>query len=191
MDINHTVMGAVRAVRQAAAARRQELHLELAETLPHTIADAVRVQQVMWNLLTNAIKFTPQGGRITVRSLLLDAGLKLGEPRDGRAGEHSRWIVIEVADTGGGIPPDFLPFIWDRFRQADGSATRRHGGLGIGLALVKELVEAHGGIAEVSSDGDGSTFSVRLPVIEVEEWMEREPRFQEPQRDANAGRRDV
>ncbi|HEX7176055.1 MAG TPA: GAF domain-containing protein [Pyrinomonadaceae bacterium] len=186
LDVNQSVTSAARAVRQGAAARRQELHLELAESLPHTIADAHRVQQILWNLLTNAIKFTPQGGRVTVRSRLLDEGLKLGE--QGAAGEHLRWIVIEVEDTGEGIPEEFLPFIWDRFRQADGSATRRHGGLGIGLALVKELIEAHGGSAEAESRvGGGTSFSVRLPVIEVEEWMEREPRFQSPRGDG-AGR---
>jgi signal transduction histidine kinase len=181
LDVNQSVMSAARAVRQGAAARRQELHLELAEGLPHTIADAHRVQQVLWNLLTNAIKFTPQGGRVTVRSRLLDEGLKLGE--QGAAGEHLRWIVIEVEDTGEGIPEDFLPFIWDRFRQADGSATRRHGGLGIGLSLVKELIEAHGGHVNAHSQERGARFGVRLPVLGVEGWLAHEPRFERDEHD--------
>jgi GAF domain-containing protein len=160
-DINKAVLEAVGAVRQAAIARGQELSLELYENLPAAYLDAHRVQQILWNLLTNAIKFTPDGGRIIVRSrLIAPDGIMIDEDET----EPARWIVVEVEDTGEGIPPDFLPFVWDRFRQADGSSTRRHGGLGIGLALVKELVEAHGGHAEAKSDGRGATFTVRLPV---------------------------
>ena len=119
---------------------------------------------MLWNLLTNAIKFTPEGGSITVRSRTLDPkGILIGEED-----EASRWVVIEVSDTGEGIPRDFLPFIWDRFRQADSSSKRRHGGLGIGLALVKELVEAHGGRVEARSEGRGATFTVRLPAPKTE-----------------------
>ncbi|HYP54241.1 MAG TPA: ATP-binding protein, partial [Pyrinomonadaceae bacterium] len=91
-----------------------------------------------------------------------------------------QWVEIEVEDTGEGISRDFLPFIWDRFRQADSSATRRHGGLGIGLALVRELVEAHGGEVEAESAGSGAKFIVRLPVLEAEEWLGREPRVDTP-----------
>jgi signal transduction histidine kinase len=116
-------------------------------------------------LLTNAIKFTPEGGRITVRSRLFDArAILVSDDGDG----PMRWITIEVEDNGEGIRPDFLPHVWDRFRQADSSSTRRHGGLGIGLALVKELVEAHGGLVEARSEGRGATFIVRLPLANVE-----------------------
>ncbi|MBV9958763.1 MAG: hypothetical protein JO360_10095, partial [Acidobacteria bacterium] len=147
-------------------ARRLKLMLELGENLPSINADAHRLQQVLWNLLHNAIKFTPEGGEIKVASRLLDSSAYLiedGEP------DARRWIVLEVSDTGEGIPADFLPYVWDRFRQADGSSTRRHGGLGIGLALVKELVEAHGGQVEAKSEGRGATFIVRLPVTEASE----------------------
>ncbi|HEX8852985.1 MAG TPA: GAF domain-containing protein, partial [Pyrinomonadaceae bacterium] len=126
-DINYAVSNAARTIRQAALARRIDLRLELEDPLPLTVADAQRLQQVLWNLLSNALKFTPEGGSVTVRSRLLDDGAK----NEGGAHEAQRrqWIVIEVEDTGEGIAPDFLPYIWDRFRQADSSATRRHGGL--------------------------------------------------------------
>jgi CheY-like chemotaxis protein/anti-sigma regulatory factor (Ser/Thr protein kinase) len=111
--------------------------------------DGARLQQVLWNLLSNAIKFTPRGGRveITVR----------------RVNSH---VEIVVADTGAGIPPEFLPHVFERFRQADGSRARTHGGLGIGLAIVRHLVELHGGSVHAYSagDGHGSTFTVKLPL---------------------------
>jgi GAF domain-containing protein len=175
-DINHAISNTVRTVRQAAIARRIDLRLELEDPLPLTVADAQRLQQVLWNLLSNALKFTPEGGTVTLRSRLLEDGAKM----EGGASDAPRrqWIVIEVEDTGEGIAPDFLPYIWDRFRQADSSATRRHGGLGIGLALVRELVEAHGGQVEAESNGSGAKFRVSLPVVDAEEWLEREePNF--------------
>jgi signal transduction histidine kinase len=184
-DINKAVLEAVGAVRQAALARGQELRLELCEHLPDAYLDAHRVQQILWNLLTNAIKFTPEGGRIVVRSRLVTPDGILIDDDDEET--PSRWIVIEVEDTGEGIPPDFLPFVWDRFRQADGSSTRRHGGLGIGLALVKELVEAHGGHVEAKSDGNGTIFTVRLPLenfpaSQIQTGMDRIDRIKERQK---------
>ncbi|HZT57609.1 MAG TPA: HAMP domain-containing sensor histidine kinase, partial [Pyrinomonadaceae bacterium] len=209
LNVNHVVTSAARSVRQSALARRLDLRLELADALPLTIADAQRVQQILWNLFSNAIKFTPAGGQIFVRTRFVNERL---DGRDGEAeavagsGESDdeskasveesragvgRWVEIEVEDTGEGIRADFMPYIWDRFRQADGSATRRHGGLGIGLALVKELVEAHGGQVEAASaEGRGSRFNVRLPVIEFDEWIEREPRFDSGERTAPSGEAD-
>ncbi len=194
-DVNLAVQNAVRAVKQSAGARHIELRVELEENLPLTIADSQRIQQVLWNLLSNALKFTPESGTVTIRSKLLDDNLKREEARDGdeRRATHNKgrqWLALEIEDTGEGIAPEFLPFIWDRFRQADSSATRRHGGLGIGLALVRELVEAHGGLVEAQSEGRGATFIVRLPIIEVEEWLEREPSF-EAQRREDAGQRNI
>jgi CheY-like chemotaxis protein/anti-sigma regulatory factor (Ser/Thr protein kinase) len=111
--------------------------------------DATRLQQVIWNLLSNAIKFTPKGGRV-----------ELG------AGRDAEFFRIFVSDTGKGIEPEFLPHVFDRFYQADSSSTRRHGGLGLGLALVKSLVELHGGEVKAESEGKGrgSTFTVVLPL---------------------------
>jgi signal transduction histidine kinase len=158
LDVNRLAHMAERTVRQSALARKLELRLELDGALPPTIADAQRVQQILWNLLTNSIKFTPAGGRVVLRTSLSD-----------ESGRRGRWIRIEVEDTGDGIPADFMPFIWERFRQADSTATRRHGGLGIGLALVKELVEAHGGEVTADSEvGRGSCFKVLLPVVGLE-----------------------
>ena len=169
-DLNIAVLEAEQTVRQAVIERNLDLRLELAKRLPLTSVDPHRMQQVLWNLLNNAIKFTPEGGRIIVRSRLIDASrILLNE--DG--GVASRWILIEVEDNGEGIPQDFLPHVWDRFRQADASSKRRHGGLGIGLALVKELVEAHEGHVEAKSEGRGATFTVRLPVDDAAEEASR------------------
>ncbi len=164
-DINLVVLDAAQVVRPAAAARRQDLRLELDENLPQAVIDPHRIQQVVWNLLNNAVKFTPEGGRITARTRLIDStGIMLDDDET----EPVRWVVVEVEDTGEGIPEEFLPYVWDRFRQADSSSTRRHGGLGIGLALVKELIEAHGGQVAARSEGGGSVLTVRLPLMAVE-----------------------
>jgi CheY-like chemotaxis protein len=110
--------------------------------------DFARLQQVLWNLLTNAIKFTPEGGKIEVVAERVGTGVEL-------------WVT----DTGEGISADFLPVMFQRFSQADGSTTRKHGGLGLGLSIVKSLVEMHGGTVDATSGGlgKGSTFVVRLP----------------------------
>ena len=164
-DINLVVMDAAQVVRPSAVARRLDLRLELEENLPAASIDPHRIQQVVWNLLTNAVKFTPEGGRIVARTRLIDStGIMLADDET----EPVRWLVIEVEDTGEGIPAEFLPYVWDRFRQADSSSTRRHGGLGIGLALVKELVEAHGGTVQAQSEGGGAVFTVRLPLMSAE-----------------------
>src|SRR5262249_8984027 len=114
--------------------------------------DHTRLQQIVWNLLSNAVKFTPEGGRVEARLERMDP--------------H---ICIIVRDTGKGIDPDFLPYVFDRFRQSDVSSARRYGGLGLGLALAKYLVELHGGTIEVASagEGQGATFKVTLPVRAV------------------------
>ena len=158
------VLNAARTVSRAATARQQELGLDLGQHLPPVVIDAQRIQQVIWNLLANAIKFTPEGGRITVRTRLAD---ETTPGHDETALPPPRFVLIEVEDTGPGIPKKLLPLIWDRFWQADSSATRRHGGLGIGLTLVKELVEAHHGKVTAASESSGTIFTVRLPVADA------------------------
>lgn len=127
------------------------------------MGDPDRLQQVVWNLLTNAIKFTPRGGAVSVACV-----------PDGAD------AVIRVSDTGEGISPELLPFVFDRFRQGDGSATRPHGGLGLGLSIVRHLVELHGGSVEARSDGGGhgAVFVVQLPLV-VPDGDEGHGRFQD------------
>jgi PAS domain S-box-containing protein len=149
VDPGDAVRAAVDAVRPAAAAKGVDLSTDIDRRAGPTLADGGRLQQVAWNLLANAIKFTPAGGRVDVRVM--------------REGSH---VAIVVTDTGAGIRPDFLPYVFDRFSQEDGSIRRRQGGLGIGLAIVKHLVELHGGTvrAESAGEGEGATFVIALPV---------------------------
>jgi PAS domain S-box-containing protein len=153
VELGSVVREAFETVRPLADSRRVALEVQTGG-LSHVIVggDRTRLVQVFWNLLSNAIKFSREGGRVVVR-------LASGE---GRA-------RVEVADDGEGIEPEFLPHVFERFRQADMATTRAHGGLGIGLALVKSFVEAHGGSVEVSSDGEGrgSVFAVTLPAVAV------------------------
>jgi signal transduction histidine kinase len=143
------IHAAVETVRPAALAKQIALDARLDSRAGPVLGDSNRMQQVMWNLLFNAVKFTPPGGRVTVT-------LARGPDE----------VLVEVHDSGVGIRPDFLPHVFDRFRQADSSSTRRHSGLGLGLSIARQLVELHGGSIGVDSrgEGHGSTFTVRLPV---------------------------
>jgi signal transduction histidine kinase/DNA-binding response OmpR family regulator len=133
-----------------------------------TMGDPNRLQQIIWNLLSNAIKFTPQGGRVDIRLSLAVSG----DLADNMAIPIScpRCVEIAISDTGKGIKPNFLPHIFDYFRQADASITRVYGGLGLGLAIVRHLTELHGGTicAESLGEGQGATFTVRLPLLVVQ-----------------------
>jgi len=132
---------------------------DLATDMPTIVADPNRLQQVFWNLLSNAIKFTPKSGTVRVVGRQVDSQLEV-------------W----VADTGEGIKPEFLPYVFDRFRQADATTTRKHGGLGLGLAISKNLIELHGGTIRAASEGEGkgATFFVTLPIAAVHK-AEEEP----------------
>lgn len=149
VDVRAAVEAAVETVRSAAQAKGVLLESRF-EDVPRAIAaDEDRIQQILWNLLSNAVKFTPRGGvvRVTARREADD-------------------VTFSVTDTGEGVDPAFLPYVFDRFRQADGTTTRAHGGLGLGLAIVRHLAELHGGtvVADSAGRGRGATFTVRLPV---------------------------
>ncbi len=149
VPIRTVVEGALESVRHQAEAKHLTLEIETGREGESLLCDPARMQQVIWNLLTNAIKFTPEGGRV---------GVSVARDK-----EH---LVVAVSDTGIGIAPAFLPYVFDRFRQQDGATTREHGGLGLGLSIVRHLVELHGGSIEARSEGkgQGATFVVRVPV---------------------------
>jgi signal transduction histidine kinase len=149
LDIRQLVADALSTVAPAADGKGVQLRSQIADAVGAVTADQDRLRQVLWNLLTNAVKFTPSGGLIEVRVMPIETG----------------GVEITVADSGRGIAPDFLPFIFDRFRQADSRSVREHGGLGLGLSIVRSLVEMHGGTVHAKSDGEGkgAMFSVRLP----------------------------
>jgi PAS domain S-box-containing protein len=151
VDMPAVTEAAIDAVRLAAEAKAISIVPRI-EPVPQLAGDATRLQQVVWNLLSNAIKFTPKGGRVEVRLACVESHVEL-----------------EVIDNGQGIRGDFLPYVFDRFRQADGTTTRQHSGLGLGLAIVRHLVELHGGSVRATSDGEGrgAVFAVRLPVAAV------------------------
>ena len=153
IEVLEVVEAAVDALRPAVREKGIAVECELGEAKDlFVVGDPDRLQQVCWNLLSNAGKFTPAGGKITVR-LWREGGM----------------VRLSVRDTGAGIDAEFLPYVFDRFRQADGTSSRRHGGLGIGLAIVKHLVELHHGTVRAESEGKGrgATFSVALPASKV------------------------
>jgi signal transduction histidine kinase/CHASE3 domain sensor protein/ActR/RegA family two-component response regulator len=143
------VQKALDTVRSAAAAKQITLDTTSDPAVGVISGDADRLQQAVWNLLSNAVKFTPAGGRVTVRLARVD-----------------HYVEIAVSDTGKGINPEYLPHVFDRFSQEDYSTTRRYGGLGLGLSIVRHITELHGGTAHVASDGEGrgATFTIRLPL---------------------------
>lgn len=149
LDTADLVEAAVESVKPTAQAKGVILQKTLDENVDSIIGDSNRLQQILWNLLSNSIKFTPKGGKIEVRV----------EQRDS-------FLEIRISDSGLGITPEFMPYVFDRFRQGDASLTRQYGGLGLGLAIVKQLVELHGGTvhAESPGEGQGSSFIVHLPV---------------------------
>lgn len=152
LDLRALVFSAIDIVRPSADAKGIVLRVEPDEGVGRIVGDPNRLRQVVWNVLSNAVKFTPRGGEVTVQV----------ERSDGQ-------VHVVVADTGKGMAAEFLPFVFDRFRQADGSKTRREGGLGLGLAIAKHIVDLHGGllIARSPGIGQGSTFTISLPATAV------------------------
>jgi signal transduction histidine kinase/ActR/RegA family two-component response regulator len=150
VDLGAIIIEAVEGLRPAAQAKEIRLQLQLDSPEGTISGDPDRLQQVAWNLISNAIKFTPAGGSVQVRMARVES-----------------FIEMTISDTGKGISPEFLPHVFDRFRQADATTTRVYGGLGLGLAIVHQLVELHGGAVRVSSEGEGmgATFTVMLPLM--------------------------
>ncbi len=152
-DLEAVVLAAIDVITPAATAKRLDVRTEIDQSVPRVLGDSGRLQQVVWNLLSNAVKFSGAGGQIVVR---------LGCVSDA--------VRLQIGDCGRGIAPEFLPFIFDRFRQSDASSARRQGGLGLGLALVKDLVQLHGGTIRAESAGEqqGALFTIDLPALAAE-----------------------
>ena len=150
VHLTSTLRAAMETVRLAADAKSIQFEVILEPEVGLVSGDTTRLQQVMWNLLSNAVKFTPPGGQVSIRLERLDS-----------------CACLTISDTGQGIAPDFLPYVFDYFRQANAATTRKFGGLGLGLAIVRQLVELHGGTVGVESlgEGKGATFTVRLPLM--------------------------
>ncbi|MEH2247697.1 ATP-binding protein [Nostoc sp.] len=149
IDLNAVISAALETVRLAAEAKLIQIQMIILPVLGVVVGDAGRLQQVVWNLLSNAVKFTPQGGQVTIAL--------------SQAENHAQ---IQISDTGKGIRADFLPYVFEHFRQEDGATTRKFGGLGLGLAIVRQIVEMHGGTLTVDSPGVGlgATFTVQIPL---------------------------
>ncbi len=150
LDIRTIAEAAIETAQTAAHAKGIRLEADMPAHALEVNGDAARLQQVFWNLVSNSVKFTPEGGRVRVEVAADD-----------------RTVTVRFRDTGAGITRDFLPYVFDRFRQADSSTSRSAGGLGLGLAIVKHIVEAHGGSVSAASEGrgKGATFTVRLPLV--------------------------
>ncbi|MEH1993367.1 hybrid sensor histidine kinase/response regulator [Nostoc sp.] len=158
VGLNFTIKAALETVRLAAEAKSIQIQTIFEPNVGPVLGDSGRLQQVVWNLLSNAIKFTSLGGRVEVR---------LETIKDEVDTHSAEYTQITVSDTGRGISGDFLPYVFDYFRQADGTTTRKFGGLGLGLAIVRHLVELHGGTIQAASpgEGQGAVFTVKLPLI--------------------------
>ena len=164
--LQDVAQAAVDVVAPGAAAKQITIETVYSDDLPLVSGDSERLQQVVWNLLSNALKFTDTGGRV-----------RLEVARDGAR------VSVSVKDNGQGVSPDFIPYVFDRFRQADASASRRHGGLGLGLSLVRQIVELHGGTVGAESGGvkQGSRFWVSLPAVpDIERRVAPRPPAAEP-----------
>jgi len=153
INLESTILSALQTMRLAAEAKLIEVSTVFEPLMGEVMGDSTRLQQVVWNLLSNAVKFTPKGGKVEVRLKQADG-----------------YAQIIVSDTGKGISAGFLPYVFDYFRQADSTSTRNFGGLGLGLAIVRNIVEIHGGIIKADSHGEdkGATFTVSLPLLQDE-----------------------
>jgi signal transduction histidine kinase/CheY-like chemotaxis protein len=165
VNLATTITAALETVRLAAEAKSIQIQTMLEPDVGRILGDSGRLQQVIWNLMSNAIKFTPQGGRV-----------------DLRLEQFCTHAQITVSDTGKGIHPDFLPYMFESFRQADSATTRQFGGLGLGLAIVRQIVELHGGTVQAVSSGvdQGATFTVKLPLMPHQSAISQQARESKP-----------
>jgi CheY-like chemotaxis protein len=165
VELDDILKNAIATIQPAADAKGVSVQLKTDSSVASVYGDPDRLQQVVWNLLSNAVKFTPRGGHVQLRLERVDSS-----------------IEIVVSDDGQGVEQAFLPHIFERFRQADSRFSREHGGLGLGLAIVRELTELHGGTVSASSDGPGTgaTFRVRLPPVIVPSAADQEVRLLPP-----------
>jgi PAS domain S-box-containing protein len=200
IHLTSTIQAAMETVRLAAQAKAIQIQTHFEANVGSVAGDASRLQQVLWNLLSNAVKFTPPGGRVEVRLSTYDdlkdspqnpdyieIDKKSNNPKSKIQNPKSKYAQITVSDTGKGISPDFLPHVFDYFRQADSTTTRKFGGLGLGLAIVRHLVELHGGTVQADSpgEGQGATFTVRLPLLLSRPQTEQDTNQSEPSWDLN------
>jgi signal transduction histidine kinase/DNA-binding response OmpR family regulator len=185
LDLTFIITAAIDTVRLSLDAKAIQLDTIFKPEPIQVRGDSSRLQQVFWNLLSNAAKFTPQGGRVEVRLEEVEEMRSYGDeemrseeikdtphPPIPSSPTHAQ---ITVTDTGKGIHPDFLPYVFEHFRQEDGATTRKFGGLGLGLAIARQIIEMHGGTISVNSpgEGQGATFTVRLPLLETEDRRQR------------------
>jgi PAS domain S-box-containing protein len=162
VNLASTIQAAIETVRLAAEAKSIQVEVDIDRNVSNVSGDATRLQQVVWNLLSNAVKFTPNGGRVEIRLTQVD-----------------NQAQITIRDNGKGIASEFLPYVFDYFRQADSATTRKFGGLGLGLAIVRHLVELHGGTVASDSRGEGlgATFTVELPLMPIARAKDRAEQF--------------
>ncbi|AFZ24273.1 PAS domain S-box [Cylindrospermum stagnale PCC 7417] len=170
VNLTSTIQAALETVRLSAEAKSIKIHTTFEPNLGKVLGDSSRLQQIFWNLLSNAVKFTPGGGRVDICLERIDS-----------------FAQIVVKDTGRGINPEFLPYVFDCFRQENSTTTRKFGGLGLGLAIVRQLIELHGGTVEAKSEGEdqGATFVVRLPLMPMQPQPPRESTKSESSPDLN------
>ncbi|MFN6572087.1 PAS domain S-box protein [Dendronalium sp. ChiSLP03b] len=214
VNLASTIAAAKETVQLAAQAKSIQIQTVLDPNIGQVLGDSARLQQVIWNLLSNAVKFTPSGGRVEIRlSQLLVTGGQEGQggqgdkktrgvttdlclipisPNPQRGPQVPQSLIpnyaqIQISDTGKGIHPDFLPHVFEYFRQEDGATTRKFGGLGLGLAIVRHLVELHGGTvrAESPGEGQGATFTVKLPLLKQDKTIKDEDNSSPPTPDAS------
>ncbi|MEH1955594.1 hybrid sensor histidine kinase/response regulator [Nostoc sp.] len=179
VDLTSVISAAMETVRLSAEAKSIEMHISLEPNLGQVLGDSSRLQQIVWNLLSNAVKFTPEGGRVDIR-------VSSCANFNSAPSTHNS-ALIQVSDTGKGIDPNFLPYVFEYFRQENSSTTRKFGGLGLGLAIVRHLVELHGGTVQVESEGEdqGATFTVRLPLMQNQLEIKQDSSDSEPYSNLN------